>query len=481
MVVAKRNLKRVSKQKAQKKISPVKTNITEFIKNVTPQMKNREICIGHALSNTYGWSIYGTREYEPCNISKDLFGIYDWILNYITSDSYEFQSIATSQIDDHATLLCMKRTSDSTINIWYMNPWGEKGDFRLIESLTRIVESKIEDDEEDYTSLYLALSTSRYDQILRGEMLNLATQMRFIKYVSNLFPVNLPYTVPKFHLLNVVNAMGIYIKETFSPDVNINVIMDSMPHVGFQSFSDDGIFLTNTRFKQMKDSMRDIGACAVWSSLYTNWANALLTESDNTRDSLENIVQTLKSENFFTYKNREKGVAILGRFFYNEISNIINGIRTSSRFIPGLNFKSILEIVVPILKSIYDEMPIFENSVRGNRLAERYQKMIEARYQFYAWRVIAPDEILYKVSKGTPRQIQKFVEQLNKLFRDFLQACAFQNTLKMIPEFDIYTLHGMIKCFKSILIMTNCRYNIGKRPLMKNVDIKNQEFKLNYR
>lgn len=481
MVVAKRNLKRVSKQKAQKKISPVKTNITEFIKNVTPQMKNREICIGHALSNTYGWSIYGTREYEPCNISKDLFGIYDWILNYITSDSYEFQSIATSQIDDHATLLCMKRTSDSTINIWYMNPWGEKGDFRLIESLTRIVESKIEDDEEDYTSLYLALSTSRYDQILRGEMLNLATQMRFIKYVSNLFPVNLPYTVPKFHLLNVMNAMGIYIKETFSPDVNINVIMDSMPHVGFQSFSDDGIFLTNTRFKQMKDSMRDIGACAVWSSLYTNWANALLTESDNTQDSLENIVQTLKSENFFTYKNREKGVAILGRFFYNEISNIINGIRTSSRFIPGLNFKSILEIVVPILKSIYDEMPIFENSVRGNRLAERYQKMIEARYQFYAWRVIAPDEILYKVSKGTPRQIQKFVEQLNKLFRDFLQACAFQNTLKMIPEFDIYTLHGMIKCFKSILIMTNCRYNIGKRPLMKNVDIKNQEFKLNYR
>jgi len=481
MVVAKRNLKRVSKQKAQKKISPVKTNITEFIKNVTPQMKNREICIGHALSNTYGWSIYGTREYEPCNISKDLFGIYDWILNYITSDSYEFQSIATSQIDDHATLLCMKRTSDSTINIWYMNPWGEKGDFRLIESLTRIVESKIEDDEEDYTSLYLALSTSRYDQILRGEMLNLATQMRFIKYVSNLFPVNLPYTVPKFHLLNVMNAMGIYIKETFSPDVNINVIMDSMPHVGFQSFSDDGIFLTNTRFKQMKDSMRDIGACAVWSSLYTNWANALLTESDNTQDSLENIVQTLKSENFFTYKNREKGVAILGRFFYNEISNIINGIRTSSRFIPGLNFKSILEIVVPILKSIYDEMPIFENSVRGNRLAERYQKMIEARYQFYAWRVIAPDEILYKVSKGTPRQIQKFVEKLNKLFRDFLQACAFQNTLKMIPEFDIYTLHGMIKCFKSILIMTNCRYNIGKRPLMKNVDIKNQEFKLNYR
>jgi len=481
MVVAKRNLKRVSKQKAQKKISPVKTNITEFIKNVTPQMKNREICIGHALSNTYGWSIYGTREYEPCNISKDLFGIYDWILNYITSDSYEFQSIATSQIDDHATLLCMKRTSDSTINIWYMNPWGEKGDFRLIESLTRIVESKIEDDEEDYTSLYLALSTSRYDQIFRGEMLNLATQMRFIKYVSNLFPVNLPYTVPKFHLLNVMNAMGIYIKETFSPDVNINVIMDSMPHVGFQSFSDDGIFLTNTRFKQMKDSMRDIGACAVWSSLYTNWANALLTESDNTQDSLENIVQTLKSENFFTYKNREKGVAILGRFFYNEISNIINGIRTSSRFIPGLNFKSILEIVVPILKSIYDEMPIFENSVRGNRLAERYQKMIEARYQFYAWRVIAPDEILYKVSKGTPRQIQKFVEQLNKLFRDFLQACAFQNTLKMIPEFDIYTLHGMIKCFKSILIMTNCRYNIGKRPLMKNVDIKNQEFKLNYR
>jgi len=132
MVVAKRNLKRVSKQKAQKKISPVKTNITEFIKNVTPQMKNREICIGHALSNTYGWSIYGTREYEPCNISKDLFGIYDWILNYITSDSYEFQSIATSQIDDHATLLCMKRTSDGTINIWYMNPWGEKGDFRLI-------------------------------------------------------------------------------------------------------------------------------------------------------------------------------------------------------------------------------------------------------------------------------------------------------------------------------------------------------------
>jgi len=248
-------------------------------------------------------------------------------------------------------------------------------------------------------------------------MLNLATQMRFIKYVSNLFPVNLPYTVPKFHLLNVMNAMGIYIKETFSPDVNINVIMDSMPHVGFQSFSDDGIFLTNTRFKQMKDSMRDIGACAVWSSLYTNWANALLTESDNTQDSLENIVQTF-------------------------------------RFIPGLNFKSILEIVVPILKSIYDEMPIFENSVRGNRLAERYQKMIEARYQFYAWRVIAPDEILYKVSKGTPRQIQKFVEKLNKLFRDFLQACAFQNTLKMIPEFDIYTLHGMIKCFKSILIMT---------------------------
>ena len=104
---------RISKQNILYK--PVKKNMNRFVKEVSGPLSKAEICIGHALSNTYGFSLYGVSDEKvAASMPVSLSLILDYLRWYVGNPSNELFYFQTEYVRGHSTIICMKKSIHNT-------------------------------------------------------------------------------------------------------------------------------------------------------------------------------------------------------------------------------------------------------------------------------------------------------------------------------------------------------------------------------
>lgn len=466
---------RVSKQNISYK--PVQKNMNRFVKDMSGPLSKAEVCIGHALSNTYGFSLYGAMDNFLDSKPVSSADILDHIRWYSKNPIDKIFYVQTYAINGHSTIICMKKSIDGILNLWYMNPWGYGNDYSHIEWVGDVVEKELSNGYIDGTldppeSVEDAMKSTNEEEDYEDERSNMSTSIKFINFMENTakYPMlrSGNIEIPKYHPTNMLRAMCLLVNDEHP--FKFKVIEDSMPFSGIQLVSRDGSFRTNGKFSYLRAIMGQTGSCVVWTEMYIRWITALLSESDQSQDSIEEIISIIGVKPaLLDCDQMEQAVETLGRFFYNEISKILSGKRRSTRdaHLPETNFKPILEILVPVLKSVFDEMPSFSDSERGVRLAVRYQEYIEKRFEQYFDKVtFSRDKSADMLESSNVSEVEAFVAKKNRRIKKFLIACNLPESSSLFPTLDIGELHAINKCIRCVLIMSNCKYNIGKRPLM---------------
>ena len=209
-------------------------------------------------------------------------------------------------LEGHSTMTSVSSRDGKNIKIWFYDPHGLEGTFGLFESL-ELFEEKYKNkpwiNDTNFTLEDVTNETPPSDMWASD---NLIYSIRRLLVVWRRSPryneikkeldewrsfdrTKFRWRIPDHHYMA---ALFIFAKLTNSKHCEIISPFVSMPLVGPQLTSGDGICLTEGLFRRIKKNVGPTGACVVWSEIY-----AIYTRAYHSRFSNDIDLMTFLKEN----------------------------------------------------------------------------------------------------------------------------------------------------------------------------------------
>ena len=310
--------------------------------SITPgsfELSKSDLCIGHAMSNTYGAGAQQLRnEVRYFGDHRVVKGLYDHMIES-TKPGFEENKITVfhpKNIRKHATRI-FSYTNNGKTYMWYNNPWGHVSDLRRFNGADNhfvadildksnppeTIEEAVDITNEEFLMLdaeihispspqkadfshavaYSVAKVAKYAGVNRGSL------KRFMAWWYAMGGM--------YHIMTTVYFLKLSIEAGSSNPraVRFEILhpTQSMPDVGVQLKTRDGRF-------DIIDScnIEGVGACSVWAEMYGEWASTLLSEANGLDNNIRNVLYT------YLPNIGEIGVQdaryLLGRFYFHSVT-----------------------------------------------------------------------------------------------------------------------------------------------------------------
>lgn len=369
-----------------------------------------DICIGHSLSVSRGFRIFRKNKFIENADDGTAIDAYETMVRMFHDRSATPGTFYTSaqSVTGHATLICtFKGEKSNKTHVWYYNPWGYIGDSRYFERKNTLIKALEEEDweilrERNKYGKYGGKATSFGISFPLSVGLGFAdldaTDMERLDYYWGELPQfgnpvtwnyifnKLIYSSPawveeKFEKImardyekeqNIVVEVLILLKIVYNrTDIEIIPNDKSMPLVGVQVSFKDAINPNEFLTKKMEECGATLGACSIWSFLYSRISDYMLRSVASDAETMDVITNHLPK------------IFLLGE---KDVKHLLGKIV----FIHGIGAG-----IYKFLRKIYDILPPKNEDEDEQR---RYQEMVALRY----------DEALQKMY---PKDSEKFMLQ----------------------------------------------------------------------
>lgn len=298
-----------------------KHGLKDLLKDL-PILNKKDVCIGHAMTNTYGYSLMRLRNIVDDSIRNPIQTIYNKMMDSINSN-FENEKLFRYEVhnlESHSTRIYLYKRLGK-VYIWYFNPWGEKYDNIYINDQSMHKIDKLSDyriNPGKIKSFSDAVSIPVADNVLLQSLGPKSFTSRTVYMISRIQKYA-NYKYPqlfkemeswnkdgvKNHVMNAIYIIKLFIEN--NTDTSIFEVLhprDSMTEIGVQIQTNDGEFSITDRCDM------SLGACTVWNEMYDEWAIILLSKNKNTSHVIHNILPDVG------YIPKDVSRYLLGRFFF---------------------------------------------------------------------------------------------------------------------------------------------------------------------
>ena len=373
---------------------------SDLIENL-PSVSKQDVCIGHAMSVTYGDKLMGLRKDVKRN-EYILKVIYDYMVRSLspTFKKGEVIHFEPSNVNAQSTRICMFKKGVKTY-IWYSNPWGSRADLEdandpwrssddsdhpkaALNEKTQIgILANIK--TRDVNSLDKAFGRITGDDLSKLYEYTMAFQGIYSQTLIRTFVMkheqeinnktrkwaNRSSEVEAFnHVMAVIYMFKLIIEKNHSKPDSFEVIhpVDSMPHEGLQSITKDGIF------DIAKKCNMDLGACAVWSELYIEWADMLLKRDSNVMRVLHHKLP------FIGDISRTQSRYILGRYYITSMAQALSKQEGEKQILNASmkinSFDTSSEGIMRIFEDFYDHLDEFNSTSFRDKAIVQFNRVL---------------------------------------------------------------------------------------------------------
>ncbi len=328
----------------RKKVANPK-NIRDAFPPSSLDLSKSDVCVGHAMSNTYGAGAQQFRdEVVYFRDHRVIKGLYDHMMES-TKPGFEENKLAVfhpKNIRKHATRIFSYKNNGKTY-MWYNNPWGHVSDLSRFDGAGNGIDHFVVDILQKSNTGTSPGTLEEAVDITNEEFQMLDAERRISPspHMGD-FSHAVAFSVAKvakfagvhrkgmerlmawwyamggmYHIMTTVYFLKLSI-EARSPNprsVQFEILhpTQSMPDVGVQLKTRDGRF-------DIFDSCNidSVGACSVWAEMYGEWASTLLSETKGIDNNIRNVLYTYLPNigEIGTQDSRY----LLGRFYFHSVT-----------------------------------------------------------------------------------------------------------------------------------------------------------------
>lgn len=369
----------VSKSKRKRIDNTIqRKTISEHVRSNVPSISKASICIGHTLSNTFGWGVSKLRMANRIRLNNIIPDLKKFIRISMVEKQL-FRETESSSIWKHSTVLCSYRT-ENTVFLWYFDPSGYIYNIEKQNTIYNDWSDRINKMIDHYTPTFFLsdfedsfMTEEERNEVIKKYKLGSGlfytySVLKFLKYVKQndndfIEKADLKFkslTIPKTNVVYITYILTLYVKrelrterhEKMNYDFEIINPHQSMQSIGAQKTSNDGCIFNSPLDKLISERVSNTGACSVWSQMYLTWAKAIISQSsgsvEETRKSIVNVLSDIGMI------NSEEGFEILGKFYFTMLTRILNSKNQT-------NSIKISSDMMKVLNSFYNEIPQLED------------------------------------------------------------------------------------------------------------------------